>query len=77
MNQKTWKTEFKYLYYKLENTSYISIGADNDHNVDILDSHIKERTTDLLHRTSTKFFHLHYIRPKCINHIYFPCKATT
>lgn len=59
-----------YLNNKLESTSYICIAADNDHNVDIADSHIKERaTTNLSHRTCTKFFCLHYMDSESINHI--------
>jgi hypothetical protein len=62
--------EADYLNNKLESTSYICIAADNNHNVDIADSHIKERaTTNLPHRTCTKFFGLHYMHPESIDHI--------
>lgn len=62
--------EVNYLDNKLESTSYICIAADNNHNVDIADSHIKERAaTNLSHRTCTKFFGLHYMHPESINHI--------
>lgn len=59
-----------YLNNKLESASYISIAADNYDDVDIADPHVKERTaTNLLHRTGTKFFRLHYMRTKSIDHI--------
>ena len=59
-----------YLNDKLEGTSYISIAVDNNHNVDIANSHVKERaTSNLPHRTHTEFFCLHYVHFEGIHHI--------
>lgn len=68
--RKYKRQEIAYLNNKLESASYVSIAADNDHYVDIADSHIKERaTTNLPHRTGTQLFRLHYVHTKGIHHI--------
>jgi hypothetical protein len=59
-----------YLNNKLECTSYISVATDNNHNVDIANSHVKKRaTSNLPHRTCTEFFRLHYMQTEGIHHI--------
>jgi hypothetical protein len=69
---------FFYCKHKLESTSYICIASDNNHNVDIADSHIKEKaTTNLPHRTRTKFFGLHYMHLESINHTLWTSKKIT
>ena len=61
---------FPNLNDKLERTSDIGIAADNNDDVDIAYSHVKERASaDLPNRASPKFFRLHYMCPKCIHHI--------
>ena len=61
---------FDYLNNKLESTSYISITADNNYDVDIADSHVKERaTSNLSHGTSSQFFRLHNVHSECIHHV--------
>lgn len=60
----------EYLNNKLESTSHVCVGADNNDDIDITDSHVKERaTSNLPHRTCTKFFRLHYMHSECIHHI--------
>jgi hypothetical protein len=68
--KKKYKEEVDYLNNKFECTSYISIAADNNHNVDIANSHVKERaTSNLPHWTCSQFFCLHYMCPEGIHHI--------
>jgi hypothetical protein len=59
-----------YLDNKFESTSNISIAANNNHNVNITDPHIKEGAASYLaNRTRAKFFCLHDMHSECINHI--------
>lgn len=59
-----------YLNDKLESTGHIRVAVDNNHNVDIANSHVKERATpNLPHRTCTEFFCLHYMHSEGIHHI--------
>lgn len=65
-----YKSRKKYLNDEFEGTGNIGIAADNNHNVDIAYSHVeKGATSNLAHRTYTKFFGLHDVRSEEIHHI--------
>lgn len=59
-----------YLNHKLKGTSDICVAAHNNHDVNIANSHVKERATpNLPNRTSAKFLCLHYMYSESINHV--------
>ena len=69
MHQQKYITD-AYLNNHLESTSNIGIAANNNHNVHIANSHVKERAiSNLPNWTSTKFFSLHNMHSECIHHI--------
>ena len=59
-----------YLNHKLYGTCCIIISTNNNHNIDIADSHVKERaSTCLPNMTGFEFLCLHYVCSECIHHI--------
>lgn len=69
--KRRWHTaEEGYLHDEFKSTSYISVAADNYHNVDIANSHVKEwTTTNLAHRAGTELFCLHDMHAESVHHI--------
>lgn len=61
---------WRYLNNKLECTRHIGIAADNNHNVDITNSHVKERAApNLSYRTRAKLLCLHNMHSESIHHV--------